>query len=459
MKNTALNIQKTFGELGSFWHKILQGKARDHAKTLCGAALHTSLVSQMSNTVANFLNDADNLYATNYGFHFEEAYQALSTSLVEDGLVLDKPVCLNPLSTENTWYVVPFSLNLELYTITGWNNKKLINGIDFRQTANYLWFSERPYNPNNLYNDNPDQLKQAALDQVKYISDSSKKTELINQINNTDYSYSLFPNKFLNLNGKWKRGSFPAMSNYSVLANTSNMPVGINAQYVANYQNGANQSLRDFQRFLNATANAIFVPVDSIYLYNVKIGESLYAYVFKDIGTSEVYILHVNTYHGVPDLTANSAIYAGTAILPPVQVLPVKSQWVIDGKVTSSMVTSFLNFMGYNSTNTPLLSTIDPNINNAHSTDTLPSADLTDLFTNKLSTALGIVIDTDNLRFYALGDESDIDWHQDIGTKVKYMFNIIMQSLPMGFFPIVRVRYTDASGVKRIVDYNQYVTP
>ena len=455
MKNTALNIQKTFGELGSFWYKMLQGKARQHAKVLSALPLNNNLVAQINNVVANFINEADHLYAVNYGYHFDEFYQALSVPLVEDGIVLQKPSCNDPLPVEDTWYVVPFSLNLELYTITGRNEKELINGIDFRQTAHYIWFRERPFNPNNPHNESPTTLRTEALKQVDRLIDAGAKQRLIEKINNTDYSYSLFPEKFLNLNGKWRRGSFAAMSNYSVLANTSNMPVGINAQYIANYVNGANQSVRDFERFLNATANAIFIPVDSKFLRAIKITKSIYAYVFEDKSSGKEYVICVNTLHSAPDLIPNQEYYAGTAILPPMSVFPIKSSWARNGLVTDSMAESFIDNMQYSQSNQPCLATLDPNTTTPRSKTTFASSvELKNFFINRLPTALGILIDIKHLKFYALGDESDVDWHQDIGTKVKYIYNIIMQNMPFGFFPIVRVKNEDGT----VVDYYEYTT-
>ena len=409
----------------------------------------------MNNVVANFVNEADHLYAVNYAYHFEDAYQVLSVPLVEDGIVLQKPSCNTQAVVENTWYVIPFTENIELYTITGRNNKVLINGIDFRQTANYIWMRERPYNPNNINNEDPTELKQAALDRVEKIIDGETKSNIINQILNTDYSYSLFPEKYLNLNGKWKRGSFVATSNYAVLTNTSNMPVGINAQYIANYANGANQSIRDFERFLNATANAIFIPVDSTFIKSIKITTSIYAYVFKPTVGGDEYVLHVNTLHAQPELEVGKTYYEGTAILPPLSVFPIKSSWTADGSLSDDMVNSFLTNIGYTTSNQPCLTTLDPNTYEIRQKTAFASnADMANFFKTYIPTALGIVINVKHLKFYALSDESDIDWHQDIATKVKYIYSIIMQNIPFGFFPIVRVETEDGD----ILDYYEYVT-
>ena len=180
--------------------------------------LFTNGITQISNAINNTRNRGDELYATNLGQKVGKYYRALSTAITETDLVLQAPDCEGedaPAYSDN-WFVVPYNNFLEVYRIRtdeAETSRSLINGIDFRQTANYLWFEEDPAD--------------------------------------------LFVNGIMYLNGRWITGALAGQSVYAGVTNTPNIPVGYRAQYITNYLNGGNQSPEDFKLMLNSAMNAV----------------------------------------------------------------------------------------------------------------------------------------------------------------------------------------------------------
>ena len=287
MTDNVFNISKNFVRLGSFWYGQMSPKGRRHAKAMSAMTLFTNGITQISNAINNIRNLGDELYATNLGQKVGKYYRASSTAITETDLVLQAPDCEGevPPAYSGNWFVVPYNNFLEVYRIRtdeAETSRSLINGVDFRQTANYLWFEEDPAD--------------------------------------------LFVNGVMYLNGRWITGALAGQSVYAGVTNTPNIPVGYRAQYITNYLNGGNQSPEDFKLMLNSAMNAVVLQKTCrLKKYIRPEAGTTSVYIFEDVTPKkEQFVVHV-PYQGIetniPSDDFDTVYPKGFVIDTPIEVL------------------------------------------------------------------------------------------------------------------------------------------
>lgn len=236
----ALNVNKNIATLGSFWNRQMCLKGRKQAKAISNIGLRTYALTKLQNAINNYKNENELLFVTNEVIDLSQVKISKQTVSIETNV---------KIADQNE------NVTVSDGSPTGVIEVKIYSGESSSQITTVYPFSKGV------------QITKIYTYPSDDIYDSSKLTLLPNidfwQTNqsiifksNVDVD-KLFSNGYISYDGIILSNSKAGQSLYKgMMSAIDNMPCGEKAQLIANYVNGYNQSLKDFELMLNAIVDA-----------------------------------------------------------------------------------------------------------------------------------------------------------------------------------------------------------
>lgn len=275
MRDIAINLDKNFASLGSFWLKQFFGKEKEHIRTLSTLGIYNNLHTIREN-YKNNLQGIPIQSVTNTRI----AISASDIITVNDSNVVKLPF------TEKIKikYIKPINLKADKPII-------YIAGIDFVQTKDALEFtldsSSSGQVIQNLFWDTPE------LDSKNLTEE--EKENILAEFKQRDIEFLI--------NGEYLPGAKEMEYQLKCIVGVDKMPLRF-AKYITNYIGGANQSPRHLELAINAMLGCTILDragtLDSVVSFKDTLGYSKLK--FKEGFTEDIYYpipsdLKPNTYY------------------------------------------------------------------------------------------------------------------------------------------------------------------